>query len=395
MKPLNPTARQPRGAARALQQPKFAHRSAVISRRQSAQPNQPNPNPAAHSHLQPPDTSPPTQTGQRAQPAPAAAAAKGADKPLIASTTQQVVKSNEVLALPGADLDSPKFFDPTQPITRQRVARVSAIAFLYFAVCAGWVLWTKRPLAFPSPSSNIWIDLLTFALPHMYLLHFVHYLLLAICSAAAFVAVTVGHVDPPGNPLRREVRIWRRQTLRIAIPNWIYALALAIGALVAHRAGHAWLSVLLEAPATGFALYAAALRWIPTARKFVCCSMYPQFDGMANLVQIGGGTGAWRGKSIVLYPEDIVSVERRTTIWGYICNFSDMVFHTRHQGDVDVRGYGSHQLTEDSCAFFNSVFIRLARPVGNHPINFALQDGKQDDPSLALIRPPSRRVRLW
>lgn len=299
-----------------------------------------------------------------------------------------------------AEYDYPKYYDRKEIVIRTRVARAAIIALPVFLLCACYSLWTRKVLNPIGLSSNFWIDIAKYVFPDAYLVSVAHNIGLAAIAAWFLLATTVGHVDPPGDPLRAQTIAWRRQTRSVAFPNWVAAVILASGSIALCWHGHPFMAVLLEAPGTAFGLYAAAQRWVPVARRFLWIETFPEQEGMVNQVSIGGGKEGMFGKTIRINHANLIRAERTTCAWEYLLGVSGLRIHyfdeLGQRCVVTIRALGSHQLVESIAAYLNGPF-KIARPQGKLPPNFRVlqaADGKLD-PHMLLPPPQVRRVPIW
>ncbi len=336
----------------------------------------------------------------------AGAPTHGASAPPVPSVPSPARAGDPPRPLAGAPIDAhaesdyPKFYDRNEVIVRSRVARVATVALPVFLLCAAYSLWSHRAFNPIGLSSHFWIDIAKYFFPDAYVVSVAHNFGLGAIAAWFLLATTVGHVDPPGDPRRAQTIVWRRQTRSVAFPGWVSAAALGAVAVALGWKGYPLLAVMFEAPGTALALYAAAQRWVPVARRFLWIETYPEQEGMVNQVVVGGGRKGMFGKAVRINHADVIFAERTTAVWEYLLGVSGLRIHY-FDGEgrrcvITIRALGSHQLVESIAAYLNGPF-KIARPLGKLPPNFRVlqtADGRLD-PNIFLPPPQVRRVPLW
>jgi hypothetical protein len=317
----------------------------------------------------------------------------GADHPV---PTPRGNPPAEALLDPMAELDYPKYYDRNEVRNRAIVARIATLALPVFLLSAAYSACSHRAFNPIGISSHFWIDLARLLFPDAYLLSVMHNTALAATAAWFLLITTVGHVDPPGDPRRVQTVVWRRQTRRVAIPKWLAAFALASMAVAVSWKGYKLLALFLEAPATGFALYAAAQQWV-SARQFVSVETFPKQEGMANQVRVGGGKRGALAPTETIGHANLIRAARVTCALEFMLGISGLqIYYVDDRGQrrsITVRGLGSHQLVETIAAYLNGPF-KIARPPGTLPPNFPLWGG-EIDPHFFLPPPQVRRIALW
>lgn len=270
-----------------------------------------------------------------------------------------------------------KFADFDSPRKRKIVAIVaSCCAVLFFSmVVLGSI--QQRLVAPVSTGSWLILEALIVYFPQAYLLGTLHNAVLCITSLAFVAAVSSAHAEPPGDPRKDGIYVWRR-----AVPFVAEELLLVIGlfALAWFLRAEGWPILGAIAVSNAFAILLEVLArvFVPIARPYLVAQFDLEREGLANTLIVGGGlSGLLRGAVSISHKRFRYARGIYTSPLEWACGLQtlEIVYVDIHDVEqrVRLRCFGSIALVEHVANVLNKDF-RLGRweqslmyPIG-HPM---------------------------
>ncbi len=245
--------------------------------------------------------------------------------------------------------DLPKFFAVDEARQRQAAARIMSIVALALFAAATYAALAHRNFVLLPVGSNFVVEVALVIWPGAWPVAVAHDVMAGFGALMAVVALTVGHVELPGDPRLPDTYVWRRQA-RFAWPHLVPGACLYAGGVVLDFHGHPVLGALLQSPGFALCTAAGAQLWIPIARAFLVVETDWARDGVSNRLSIGGGLRGFRYGTIVIHHSDLLDVRKCATLWEWCFGLASLEVRFRdrmgREQVIVLRALGSAALVQ-------------------------------------------------